>query len=174
MDGMNPIENIEWIDVDSIEANDYNPNVVMNQELKLLEFSIVKNGWIQPILVNQEAGQTGFTIIDGFHRYTLAKQSKTLRERDKGKAPCVIMRLPEAERMLLTIRINRAKGTHVSYRMSDIIKKLINEYNLDPKYIGQSIGATKAEIDLLMMEDVFKKLDIQNHKYSKAWYPKYD
>ncbi|QFG05394.1 ParB-like nuclease domain protein [Bacillus phage 022DV001] len=174
MDGMNPIENVEWIDVDAIEANDYNPNVVMNQELKLLEFSIVKNGWIQPILVNQEVGQKGFTIIDGYHRYTLAKTSKKLRERDKGKVPCVTMRLPEPERMLLTIRINRAKGTHVSYKMSDIIKKLINEHNINPKYIGESIGATKAEIDLLMTEDVFKKLDIQNHKYSKAWYPKYE
>jgi ParB-like chromosome segregation protein Spo0J len=169
---LNPIENIEWIDTGLITANDYNPNVVLNAELKLLEFSIIKNGWIQPILLNQVQGDVeGYTIIDGFHRYSLAKMSKVLQKRDGGKVPGVVMNLSEAESKLLTIRINRAKGSHIAYKMSEIIKGLVAE-GLDPKYIATSIGATKKEIDLLMMEDVFKMKDTQNHEYSKAWYPK--
>jgi hypothetical protein len=39
-----PVANIEWICVDSLIANDYNPNVVLNKELKLLELSIMRNG----------------------------------------------------------------------------------------------------------------------------------
>ena len=59
-----PINNVEWVEVAKIKSNDYNPNVVLNQELKLLEFSIMTNGWIQPILVTKD-----YTIIDGFHRH---------------------------------------------------------------------------------------------------------
>jgi ParB-like chromosome segregation protein Spo0J len=167
-----PINNVQWIDNTLLTANDYNPNVVLNQELKLLEYSLLKNGWIQPILINKNE-DGAYTVIDGFHRWSLSRSSKKVAAMTEGKVPCVVMELEEHERMLLTIRINRAKGSHVAFRMSEIIKSLVED-GISPEYIAQSIGATKQEIDLLMMDDVFKKLDIQNHKYSKAWYPKYD
>ena len=75
----------------------------------------------------------------------------------------------EQERMLLTIRINRAKGTHIAYKMSNIVKKLIGKHKMDKKYLAQAIGATIREIDLLLQEDVFQKLKIKDHVYSKAW-----
>ncbi|WKV22541.1 putative ParB-like nuclease domain containing protein [Bacillus phage vB_BceS-M2] len=162
-----PIDNIRWVEAEALKANDYNPNVVLNQELKLLEFSILQQGWIQPILITPDG-----TIIDGFHRATLGKSSAQIREKYGSKVPCVVMELTEAERKLLTIRINRAKGTHLAFKMAEIVKSLIEEHGMSPKAVGEAIGADKAEIDLLMQDDVFKKLDIQNHKYSKAWIPK--
>ena len=48
-----PIDDIVWIEVDKLKANDYNPNVVLTKELNLLKFSILKNGWIQPILIDK-------------------------------------------------------------------------------------------------------------------------
>ena len=68
-----PIESIQWVDVDVLQSNNYNPNVVQAQEFKLLEFSILKNGWIQPILITPD-----YTIIDGFHRATLAKTTRLI------------------------------------------------------------------------------------------------
>lgn len=162
-----PIDRIEWVAAADLNANDYNPNVVMNQELKLLKFSILENGWLHPILINSDK-----TIIDGFHRYSLALNDKEVGNMTKGYVPAVKLDLAEHERMLLTIRINRAKGSHIAFRMADIVKKLINEWDYSPQMVAKQIGATKAEIDLLLQEDVFKKLDIQNHEYSKAWYPK--
>tara|TARA_R100001460_G_scaffold25382_3_gene51012 strand:- start:7096 stop:7608 length:513 start_codon:yes stop_codon:yes gene_type:complete len=159
-----PIANIEWICVDSLKANDYNPNVVLNKELKLLELSIMRNGWIQPILLNRD-----LTIIDGFHRSYLTKHSKPLRDKYNHKVPCVIMDLSEAERMLLTIRINRAKGNHIAIKMHDIIKTLIDEHNVTVEYIIKSIGATKDEVNLLYKDGVFDALNIKEHKYSRAW-----
>jgi ParB-like chromosome segregation protein Spo0J len=162
-----PLEEIVWIAAEQLKANDYNPNVVANAELNLLKLSILKNGWIQPVIVNQD-----MTVIDGFHRYWLTLNDKQVAAKTEGACPCVIMELTEAERMLLTIRINRAKGSHVAFKMAEIVKKLITEYDYSPKEVAKQIGATKAEIDLLLQEDVFKKLDIENHSYSKAWYPK--
>lgn len=163
-----PISNVTWVDVDQLKANDYNPNVVYSKEMELLKLSILKNGWIQPILVTHE-----LVIIDGFHRASLAKSDSKVKAMTGGKVPVVIMELSEPERMLLTVRINRAKGSHIAIRMSDLIKSLINDYGMKPEYVGEQIGATKEEIDLLLMDGVFKKFNINKEtKYSKAWVPK--
>ena len=163
-----PISNVTWVDVEKLKANDYNPNVVYSKEMELLKLSILKNGWIQPVLVTHE-----MVIIDGFHRASLAKVDKQVKSLTGGKVPVVIMELSEPERMLLTVRINRAKGSHIAIRMSDLIKSLINDYGMKPDYVAEQIGATSDEIDLLLMDGVFKKFNINKEtKYSKAWVPK--
>jgi len=159
-----PINNVKWVDVDELKSNNYNPNVVLNQELKLLEFSIMKNGWIQPVLVTKD-----FMIIDGYHRHYISKISKDLLEKYDKKVPVVIMDIDEPERMLLTIRINRAKGNHVAVLMHEIVTELIDKYDYTPEQIREGIGCTKQEVDLLYKKGVFDALNIKEHKYSKAW-----
>lgn len=161
-----PIQNIEWRAVDSLSANGYNPNVVMNQELKLLEFSILKNGWMQAVLITKDG-----TIIDGFHRWTLARAGSVFKKY-RGLVPCVVMDLDKPAAMLLTIRINRAKGSHVAYKMSEIIRELVDVHRLDQQQIALEIGAAKGEVDLLYQENVFKTKNIQNVEYSQAWAPR--
>ena len=159
-----PIEMVEWVDASCLNANDYNPNVVMNKELELLSFSLLTNGWIQPILVSRDN-----TIIDGYHRWFLSMNDKRVRAMTNGKVPVVKLDIDEAERKLLTIRINRAKGVHQAFKMHEIIASLVNQHGLSIDHICKSIGADRAEIELLLKENVFKVLDIENHKYSKAW-----
>ena len=161
-----PIEKIEWREASSLNANDYNPNVVMNQELRLLEFSIARQGWVQPVLVTEDG-----TIIDGFHRAMLARESKALRAKYHGKCPCVVLALTRPEAMMLTIRINRAKGSHVAFRMSEIVRELIDDHRVDSQQVAQEIGANVDEVDLLYKEGVFEAREIKNYRYSKAWYP---
>ena len=163
-----PISNIQWVPVNKLQANDYNPNVVFTKELELLKLSILKNGWIQPILVTQD-----YVIIDGFHRSHLAKTDIGVFKMTKGKVPCVVMDLTEPERMLLTVRINRAKGSHVALKMASLVKTLVRDYCVPVSQICEEIGATKDEVELLLMEDVFKKFGIdKSSEYSKAWVPK--
>lgn len=160
-----PISNVQWVEVEKLSANDYNPNVVFTDEMKLLKYSIIKSGWIQPILVTQD-----FVIIDGFHRSTLAKMDKEITV--DGKVPVVVMQLSEPERMLLTIRINRAKGSHVAVKMSDIIHKLINDHCMSVEAVCKGIGARRDEIELLLMDNVFQNKKItEETKYSQAWVP---
>lgn len=160
-----PISNVKWIPVSDLKANDYNPNVVFTDEMKLLKFSLQKNGWIQPILVTQDN-----VIIDGFHRATISKVDESVTV--SGKVPCVVMNLSEPERMLLTIRINRAKGSHIAIKMSDIIHKLINDYGLSVSDVCRGIGAHEDEVNLLLMDNVFQQKGINEQtKYSNAWYP---
>ncbi|QIG76137.1 co-activator of prophage gene expression [Rhizobium phage RHph_I4] len=167
-----PLSNVQWVDVARLQANDYNPNVVVSPEFKLLKFSLLKQGWLQPILVCPVPGSdTALEIIDGFHRATLAKTDKDVSAMTDGKVPVVILPLDVAERKMLTIRINRAKGSHVAVKMHDIIVSLINEHGMSIKDVCQGIGADKPEVELLLTDNVFKKLDIENTPYSRAWEP---
>jgi len=161
-----PIMNVQWVDADLLHANAYNPNICYNQELRLLEHSIATTGWLQPILVTQD-----YEIIDGFHRWNLAKASKKLRALTEGKVPVCMMNLTEAERMLLTVRINRAKGSHIAVKMHELVRSLVEEHGVSREEVARGIGANLDEVDLLLMDGVFKKLNIAEHKYSKAWYP---
>lgn len=161
-----PIENIQWLRAKSLSSNTYNPNVVFDDELKLLEHSILTNGWLQPILANPDG-----IIIDGFHRWRLSMESKKIAERYDGRLPVVTLDLSIPDAMMLTIRINRAKGTHIAFKMSDIVKVLVDEHDLSPGEIATGIGATKDEMDLLYAGDVFKRKGIKNYRYSSAWYP---
>lgn len=161
-----PINNIQWKDTQDLKANHYNPNVVMNQELRLLERSLMQTGWIQPILVNKNG-----IIIDGFHRWTLSKHSDLVRERYNGKVPCAVLDVEDWMAMLLTVRINRAKGTHIAFKMGELVKELVTKYNVEPQQIATEMGATMDEIELLMKNDVFEKKKIDSWTYSKAWIP---
>ena len=58
-----PLSSLQWVDRNSLKPNDYNPNKVSKENLKLLVQSILTNGWTLPIVVRKD-----FTIIDGFHR----------------------------------------------------------------------------------------------------------
>jgi hypothetical protein len=162
-----PISHIEWVDVNVLDPNDYNPNVVITPELKLLEHSILTNGWIQPILITQDN-----VIIDGFHRYTLVKNSKALWLLTQGKVPCARLTLTESERMMLTVRINRAKGTHVALKMHELVSKLHHDLGLSFDDISKGIGAAKHELEILLMENIFIKKGVAQKEYSKSWYPR--
>lgn len=165
-----PLSKIQWIDVNKLKANDYNPNVVLTNELKLLQLSMLKNGWIQPVLVTQD-----YDIIDGFHRSTLCKINKDINKMTDGKVPCVILNLSKPERILLTVRINRAKGNHIALKMNKLIQELINTYGLSKKYVAENLGATEREIELLLYDDVFDKYKLTEETlYSEAWKPKVD
>lgn len=154
-----PLERIVWKDPSLLKSNEYNPNVVLTREMELLKVSIEKQGWLQPILITPKN-----LIIDGFHRTTIARLNKWL-------VPCCILELDEKERMLLTVRINRAKGSHVALRMSDLIQKLIG-LGCKETYIAEQIGATEREIAILKKGDIFKSVDLKKWTYSRAWLPK--
>ena len=126
----------------------------------------MQTAWLQPILINANK-----IIIDGFHRWTLSRVSESLRAIYGGMVPCAVLDIPDWEAMMITVRINRAKGSHVGFRMSALVRELVDKHHVDPQQIAQEMGATKEEVALLLQEDVFAVKDIANYKYSKAWIP---
>lgn len=113
-----------------------------------------------------------FVVIDGFHRSTLAKADDEVRAMTGGLVPCAVLELPVAERMLLTVRINRAKGSHVALKMHELVRTLVQDHGIPVADVCAGIGATKHEVETLLTENLFKKFDVENTPYSKAWVPK--
>jgi ParB-like chromosome segregation protein Spo0J len=165
-----PINRITWVDVNRLTANDYNPNSVMTPEMKLLALSIRTQGWIQPILVWPDPVTGDFVIIDGYHRHMVCKSDKEVWAMTAGFVPVVVMDMTVGERMLLTIRINRAKGNHSAVKMHHIVAALVEEHGYTPKEIGVAIGADKSEVEVLLAKNVFEHKKVTETNYGKAWY----
>src|SRR5882724_817694 len=66
----NPVDCILWVPIDQVEANDYNPNAVAKNEMRLLHLSIKADGYTQPIVTIWDEEKQKYVIIDGFHRFT--------------------------------------------------------------------------------------------------------
>ena len=164
-----PIDNIQWIETSLLDANDYNPNVVARDEFRLLKHSMLVTGWLQPILVAEREGR--YVIIDGFHRSTIARTDPDIVAAFGTRVPCAVLDLDEAQRKLLTVRINRAKGSHVATKMHDLVTSLHRDHGLSVPLLMAELGASKGEIELLLQENLFKKMEIETYPYSRAWVP---
>lgn len=161
-----PLASLQWVDRERLRANDYNPNKVSEDNLKLLTQSILTNGWTLPIVVRPD-----FTIIDGFHRWTVAGR-EPLRSRLNGKVPVVIVdhKGNESEDVYGTITHNRARGTHLLEPMKAIVKRLLDEGKTVAE-IGRQLGMKPEEVFRLsgFTRDEFLALMTKGHDgYSNA------
>jgi hypothetical protein len=77
----------------------------------------------------------------------------------------------DAEAMVITVRINRAKGTHLAFRMSEYVRELVEKHKIPMDDLAKEIGATFEEVQLLMKSDMFEHKDVENWAYSEAWFP---
>jgi len=163
-----PVDFVKWIYNENVIANDYNPNKVAPPEMQLLEVSIINDGYTQPIVTFPDGDKV--TVIDGFHRNRVGKESLVVKDRIQGFLPTVIIR-PEVSdknsRMASTIRHNRARGKHQVSAMSEIVMELKNR-NWSNKRISRELGMDEDEILRLCqvsgLENLFKDND-----FNKAW-----
>lgn len=161
-----PINSVEWVPSRKLKANLYNPNVVFSPEMRLLEESILLDGWTAAILIS-----TAFTIIDGFHRWRLSMDSPRIADRWAEEVPCIIMKKTEPEAMMMTIRMIRAKGSAVAVRLSDVVQELHNDYGMTIEGIMRGCGMDRDEVELLLAGSLLKTRKLDKYKYSNAWVP---
>lgn len=160
-----PLSTLRWVDRNLLKPNDYNPNKVSKENLKLIIQSILTNGWTLPIVVRPD-----MTIIDGFHRWTVAGMEPLLSKLD-GKVPIVIVEHKErSEDIYGTVTHNRARGTHLLEPMKKIVKELMDE-GKTVEEIGKQLGMRPEEIFRLSdfsKEDFLKMMTKGVTGYSKA------
>lgn len=159
-----PLASLQWVDRDRLKANDYNPNKVSEDNLRLLTQSILSNGWTLPIVVRPD-----FTIIDGFHRWTVAGR-EPLKSKLGNKVPVVIVaHSDKADDIYGTITHNRARGTHLLEPMKAIVKRLIDEGKTVPE-ISKQLGMKPEEIFRLsdFSRDDFLQMMTEGASYSRA------
>lgn len=160
-----PLNSLQWVERDTLKPNDYNPNKVSKENLKLLTQSIMTNGWTLPIVVRPD-----FTIIDGFHRWTVSGE-EPLNSMLDNKVPVVIVAHDdESEDIYGTVTHNRARGTHLLEPMKNIVKKLLDD-GKTVEEIGKQLGMKPEEIFRLSpftKDDFLEMMTKGTKEYSSA------
>lgn len=157
-----PCLNVKVVDIDQVQANTYNPNHVAANNMKLLEESILSNGFCFPVVTIYDPDSEKYIIIDGFHRHLIFKYHLQAEQ-----IPIIVLDHDISQRMAATVQFNRARGMHQVELMGDLVKALVDQ-GLPDEDIAQKLG--------MEMEEVFRLKQItgiaelfKNQIYSKAW-----
>lgn len=162
-----PINDVQWIPIEKIHANNYNPNSVATQEMRLLYVSVKKDGYTQPVVVIYDEPKDRYVIVDGFHRYSIMRRYKDIYLACEGKLPCVVLKGKTMnDLMASTIRHNRARGKHSVQGMSNIVMEMLLNGATDAQ-VCMDLGLEAEELVRLKYITGYAKL-YENNEYSRA------
>lgn len=162
-----PINRVRWVELDQVQANDYNPNSVAKTEMKLLYTSISHDGYTQPVVTVYDEKKKMYIIVDGFHRYFTSKRYKDISEKNHNRLPVVVIDKDINDRMASTIRHNRARGKHSVSGMSNIVFEMLDN-GWEDVDILKELGMEAEELIRLKHITGFSKL-FEDTEYKQSW-----
>jgi ParB-like chromosome segregation protein Spo0J len=163
-----PVDCIQWIHTENIQANDYNPNSVAPPEMELLRLSILEDGYTQPVVAWRREAM--HEVVDGFHRNRIGRECIEVRSRIRGYLPLAVInsdRQDRGDRIASTIRHNRARGKHAVAAMSEIVVEL-KRRNWSDEKIARELGMDQDEILRLCQISGLAEL-FSDQEFSKSW-----
>lgn len=162
-----PVNFVRWVPIEKVHANDYNPNSVAKNEMRLLYVSILHDGYTQPVVTVYDEKTDQYVIVDGFHRYSTMRFNKDIAERNNGFLPVVVIDKSINDRMASTVRHNRARGKHSVSGMASMVFQMLENGWAD-EAICAELGVEPDELVRLKHVTGFSKL-FENVEYKKAW-----
>lgn len=157
-----PCFDVIMVPINQVQANNYNPNAVAENNMKLLEQSIVDNGMCFPVVTIWSDEDDKYIIVDGFHRYSIFKDYLQAEE-----LPIVVLQHDIKQRMSATVQFNRARGVHQVELMGDLVKGLV-EQGMEEDDIAKHLGMQLEEVYRLKQITGIAEL-FKNQLYSRAW-----
>jgi ParB-like chromosome segregation protein Spo0J len=158
---------MQWIPLEKVQANDYNPNSVATNEMRLLYTSIKEDGYTQPVVTFYDKELDKYIIVDGFHRHLTMKLNADIYELYQGLLPCVVIEKDINQRMASTVRHNRARGKHAVTGMSNMVMQMLLNGMSDDE-VCNKIGLEADELIRLKHLTGFSKL-FKDVEYKKSW-----
>ena len=162
-----PIDHVQWIPIEKVQANDYNPNSVAKNEMRLLYVSIAHDGYTQPVVTIYDESIDKYVIVDGFHRYTTMRTNKDIYDATGGLLPCVVLNKEINDRMASTVRHNRARGKHSVAGMGQIVFNMLQN-GVSDEDICNELGLEAEELVRLKHITGFSKL-FKDSQFGKSW-----
>lgn len=162
-----PVDYVRWVPIEKVTANDYNPNAVAKNEMRLLYVSIKHDGYTQPVVTVYDEETDRYVIVDGFHRYSVMRANPDILERCHGLLPVVVIAKDINDRMASTVRHNRARGKHSVAGMASMVFQML-ENGWPDEQICAELGVEAEELVRLKHVTGFSKL-FENVEYRKAW-----
>jgi len=162
-----PIDLVRWVPVEQVQANDYNPNSVARNEMRLLYVSISHDGYTQPVVTYWDEEIQKYVIVDGFHRYTIMRTNRDIYDANQGRLPIVVIDKDINDRMASTVRHNRARGKHSVAGMGQIVFNMLRNGATDEEVCAE-VGLEAEELARLKYVTGFAKL-FEGTEYGQAW-----
>lgn len=162
-----PVSKVQWVPIEKVEPNDYNPNTVAKVEMKLLDLSITEDGYTQPVVTYYDQERDKYVIVDGFHRYFVMKANPRIASTTGGRLPVVVIEKSISERMASTVRHNRARGKHTVMGMASLVDRMGNDGCKDAE-ICNALGLEPQELHRLRCKAGIAHL-FAKAEYSNAW-----
>ncbi|AEM48113.1 ParB domain protein nuclease [Acidithiobacillus ferrivorans SS3] len=162
-----PALGMQLVPVDTVQGNDYNPNKVAPPEMRLLQLSIAKDGMTMPVVVADDSESGNYTVVDGFHRTTVVKTVKTVRDSLAGYMPVVKLNKSIQDRITSTVRHNMARGTH-QVELSAKLVTALKKHNWTNERIGMELGMDPDEV--LRLKQITGLAEaFADKEFSRAW-----
>jgi ParB-like chromosome segregation protein Spo0J len=133
--------------------------------MDLLALSILEDGWTQPIVAHPDG-----TIVDGFHRYTVSERPE-IAVMTNGLVPVVFLSKERGDRMLATIRHNRARGVHGVRPMASIVRELM-EKGYSREDLMRRLGMEEEEVERLWDQaGMPERIGREREGFNNGWVP---
>lgn len=150
---------VEYVPIETVKPNDYNPNRQDPKDFELLCRSMSEDGFTAPIVVQRETRE----IVDGEHRWRAARQLGL------AEIPVVFTDMTAEQMRIATLRHNRAVGSEDGDLLGALFRDL------------RALGAVEWAQDALGIDDdALQRLidDVkvpealgQSEEFSEAWAP---
>ncbi len=150
------------VPIEKVQANNYNPNNVSDQNMELLLTSIRDNGFCFAVVTIYDDVLDKYVIIDGFHRYQIFKDFLEAKE-----LPIIVLHHDMRQRMAATVQFNRARGVHQVELMGDLVQALV-EQGASDEDIAKHLGMDPEEVFRLKQVTGIAAL-FKNQTYSRSW-----
>lgn len=142
------VGNVVHQSLSKVKPNDWNPNKMTPFLRKSLKQGLLDDGWLssQALLVwgTDEKGRKQNTIIDGEHRWTVAK------ELGFTQGPMVFLaKLTKAQAKGLTVKMNQKRGAFDEAMLGTLLRDIQFEF---PESFGLSLGIEDEKLMKLLAE----------------------
>lgn len=153
--------NVEYVNVNDIHPNEWNPNRQSDHDFELLLKSMSEDGFTQPVVcIRTEDGR--IKIVDGEHRWRAAHTLKF------DEIPVVITPMTEEQAKIATLRHNRARGSEDIDLTAELLRDLEKMGALD--WAQDSLMLDDAELNKLL-EDISAPDALAGEDWTEAWEP---
>lgn len=134
---------VQMLPIETVGKNDWNPNYMTPFEKESLKYGLEHDGWLasQALLVwgTDEKGTKKNIIIDGEHRYTVAK------ELGFKEAPMVLLKkLTQAQAKALTVKMNGKRGSFNQDELGALLRSI--QYDLGDVNLSQDLGIQEEQL----------------------------
>ncbi len=156
---------VERVAIASLRPDPANARRHGERNLESIKASLTRFGQQKPIVVLAD----GRTIVDGFHRWTVAGDKK-VAALTGGLVPVVAVDADETQRIAATIRHNRARGEHSIKPMSGTVSGLL-ESGLSIEEVMAELGTQREEVLRLPEHRGMPSALGAGKSFGEAWTP---